>query len=276
MDEEALQRIAKKELEKKTNKKRRSLDGKEEPEKKRKPQVKIPSREIPFDKNNLPRLKQLMGISPFHHPLTGKKGIFCSIGMEPQFFFTFPLIYEGKPQKKYSLVGCKFLAGLSNPSFVFSVLIKLFNEIHGDDPEAQLMDWELWKINQAFYGKGKSCAISWCTLLKSAHCTRPLGGDKNPAMVKIISWYNTNNRLVCSVPVSECFEPGEAFTMEDLRLLDKQIKKKEQELLLESNDLSKIKHATQCIVEDDDEDEEEEEEVKPVTNTNRKLYSRKI
>jgi len=241
MNEEVLERVAQKEA----TKKRKLLNKENDPPAKRKPPIKIPSREIPFDKHNLPRLKELMGVSPFYHPPTGKKGIFCSIGMEPQFFFTFPLIYEGKPPKKYNISGCKYLAGLSQPAYVFSVLTKLFHEIHGSDPELHIMDWELWKINQAFYGKGKSQGVVWNHLLSQALCTRPLGGYKNPAMIRVTSWLNIRNRLACSVPISECFNDGQSFTMDDLKSMDKAIRKQEKIILkrdLQSLD-SDVKHA---------------------------------
>lgn len=169
---------------------------------------------FPFKKSeHVPVIKCILCTDVIRTYIDGKQyfGIFSGFNNEAMFHAAYPVIIEPGDKNRTTInanpvgLGAKYILGVSNPKYVFSVLEEAFKVCFPEEDPKKWMFWEIVQFNQSVYGQqpsNKAPKIDSVTLEKLYY--REIAGDKTRHST---IWLNeaTFKRFNSSVPMSTVF-----------------------------------------------------------------------
>lgn len=169
----------------------------------------------PFDmEKHIPIIKKYLCCSRVSTLVNGKQlqGIYCGLLNECMFHAAYPIITQLGDANKTTLfcdprgTGAKYLLGVPNPKYVFTILKEAFKDAYPEVDPSQWLFWEVVHCNQALYGHQTSQkAPSLSNILVEKMYEREMVGEKvKPSTI----WLKeaTYRRYKSAIPMEHVFE----------------------------------------------------------------------
>lgn len=155
-------------------------DNKSEPPKKKEKKSTI----IPITVRDIEAIRQKFYTVPVYLPLIGKVALFSGVSNETLAFAAYPIILGPLTKQDGKYIAKDYILGVSRIPYIFTILRGLFEELYPEKSAMDCCNWEVYRLNRAYYTvKPEKASYNQDLLELQLAETKPLGGPKDTPSV---------------------------------------------------------------------------------------------